>query len=123
MIFLTTDWADYKTPTLTAVNLLKVAHKRSSNWLNESGTGTGNTSAGSVTSSSLSTWSPFTLGIISAALPISWLSFTGTSVGNTNILSWASEKNNSHFDIERSTDGNTFHSIGQVKGNNKPSSY
>jgi hypothetical protein len=121
----TVYWDDYKTPVLTTINLLKVAHKSSGNWLNESGTATGNTSAGSVTSSSLSTWSPFTLGITSAPLPISWLSFTGEAVANTHVLSWAtaSEKNNSHFDIERSTDGNTFHNIGQVKGNNKPSSY
>jgi hypothetical protein len=45
--------------------------------------------------------------------------------GSKNHLTWRteSEKNNSHFDIERSTDGTTFHNIGQVKGNNKPSSY
>jgi hypothetical protein len=45
--------------------------------------------------------------------------------GSKNNLTWRteSEKDNSHFDIERSTDGKTFQSIGQVKGNNKPSSY
>jgi hypothetical protein len=99
----TVYWDDYKTPVLTTINLLKVAHKSSGNWLNESGTATGNTSAGSVTSSSLSTWSPFTLGIVSAALPISWLSFTGEAVANTNVLLWAtaSEVNNKGFNVER----------------------
>jgi hypothetical protein len=58
-------------------------------------------------------------------LPIELLSFTGTQTGNDNLLTWRteSELNNSHFDIERSTDGTTFRSIGQVKGDNKPSSY
>ncbi len=59
-------------------------------------------------------------------LPIELLSFTAKNTeGGKNHLSWAtaSEKNNSHFDIERSTDGNSFLPIGQVKGNNKASSY
>jgi Leucine-rich repeat (LRR) protein len=51
--------------------------------------------------------------------------FEATKTEQSNLLIWetASEKNNKGFDIERSTDGTTFHSIGQVKGNNKPSSY
>lgn len=60
------------------------------------------------------------------ALPIELISFdVQNTEGSKNQLTWttASEKNNSHFDIERSTDGTTFHNIGQVKGNNKPSSY
>jgi hypothetical protein len=58
-------------------------------------------------------------------LGIELLSFDVNTEGGKNNLAWttASEVNNSHYDIERSTDGNTFHSIGQVKGNNKPSSY
>jgi Secretion system C-terminal sorting domain len=61
----------------------------------------------------------------SAVLPIELTQFNATTEGSKNHLTWRteSEKNNSHFDIERSTDGTTFHSIGQVKGNNKPSSY
>ena len=62
----------------------------------------------------------------SITLPIELTQFdVQNTEGSKNHLTWrtASEKDNSHFDIERSTDGNTFHSIGQVKGNNKPSSY
>lgn len=62
----------------------------------------------------------------SITLPIELAQFdVQNTEGSKNHLTWrtASEKDNSHFDIERSTDGNTFHSIGQVKGNNKPSSY
>jgi hypothetical protein len=76
----------------------------------------------------------FTLGMATCSynntgqrisLPIELLDFIGTPSVLGNVLTWttASEKDNRHFDIERSTDGNTFHNIGQVKGNNKPSSY
>jgi Secretion system C-terminal sorting domain len=60
-----------------------------------------------------------------ATLPIELVEFDVNTEGSKNNLTWRteSEKNNSHFDIERSTDGKTFHNIGQVKGNNKPSSY
>jgi hypothetical protein len=63
-------------------------------------------------------WSP-TRNAPSAGLDVQ------NTEGSKNYLTWrtASETNNSHFDIERSTDGTTFHSIGQVKGNNKPSIY
>jgi hypothetical protein len=62
----------------------------------------------------------------SVVLPIELLSFTAINTdGRQNNLTWvtASELDNSHFVIERSTDGSTFHRIGQVKGNNKPSRY
>ncbi|NJN35681.1 MAG: T9SS type A sorting domain-containing protein, partial [Saprospiraceae bacterium] len=65
-------------------------------------------------------------GTTSMVLPIELLSFDAqTTEGGKTQLTWAtaSEKDNSHFDIERSIDGNSFHSIAQVKGNNKPSSY
>ena len=63
---------------------------------------------------------------VNAPVPIELMSFDATNTeGGKNTLTWrtASEQDNKHFDIERSTDGNSFHSIGQVKGNNKPSSY
>ncbi len=67
-----------------------------------------------------------TFTLVGAVLPIELVSFdVQNTEGGKNHLTWRteSEKNNSHFDIERSTDGNSFHNIGQVKGNNKPSSY
>lgn len=68
-------------------------------------------------------------GALTIGLTVMPVELTAFDVQNTegskNHLTWrtASEKDNSHFDIERSTDGSTFHNIGQVKGNNKPSSY
>ncbi len=70
--------------------------------------------------------SPLPNSFTGSVLPIELVQFdVQNTEGAKNHLTWrtASEKNNSHFDIERSTDGNSFHNIGQVKGNNKPSSY
>jgi hypothetical protein len=52
-------------------------------------------------------------------LSVSLLDFTAKAVGNSVKLDWstANEKDNSHFDIERSLDGEVFSKIGQVKGN------
>lgn len=63
-------------------------------------------------------FSPFI--IASQVLPVALVSFTGKKMGNVNVLNWqtASEKNNSHFDIERSNNGeNNWTKIGMVKGN------
>ncbi len=53
-------------------------------------------------------------------LPVELTEFYGIPSGNTVDLYWttATEKNNSHYTIETSTDGNTFRPIGEVKGNN-----
>jgi hypothetical protein len=98
----------------------KVAHKVAGNWLNEGTTAQGNETSGSVTSNSLSSWSPFTVGYIQAtALPITLINFTGKKVGNTNNLNWqtSQEINASHFEIEKSRDANAFEKIGEMKAN------
>jgi hypothetical protein len=53
-----------------------------------------------------------------ATLPIELTNFEGHPSNKNIELQWqtASEKNNDHFDIERSTDGKTFSKIGQTKG-------
>ena len=53
-------------------------------------------------------------------LPVTWLSFTGEKINSSDVLlTWktASEKNNSHFVVERSTDNRAFAEIGLVNGN------
>ena len=49
-------------------------------------------------------------------LPVEMLEFTGTAREGYNLLTWrtAQEKNSSHFDVERSTDGVHFVTIGTV---------
>lgn len=51
-------------------------------------------------------------------LPIELISFTGKVESDRNVLHWitASELNNSHFDIERSTDIINFEIVGTVTG-------
>lgn len=51
-------------------------------------------------------------------LPLQLLSFNGVLNNNAVHLNWQSEheSNFSHFNLERSTDGNTFTSIGNVNG-------
>ncbi|MFN0035637.1 MAG: T9SS type A sorting domain-containing protein [Saprospiraceae bacterium] len=54
----------------------------------------------------------------SVALPIELISFREKVENNFVHLFWATatERNNSHFSIERSTNGRNFSEIGQVKG-------
>ncbi|TZF85504.1 T9SS type A sorting domain-containing protein (plasmid) [Pedobacter sp. BS3] len=53
-----------------------------------------------------------------SALPVELTAFTGRKQFNGSYLTWqtASEQNNARFIIERSTDGNSFHELGDVKG-------
>ena len=53
------------------------------------------------------------------ALPVRLAEFTGTRINGINKLSWKAETgiNFSHFNVERSEDGNTFTSIASINGN------
>ncbi|MBC7948867.1 MAG: T9SS type A sorting domain-containing protein [Chitinophagaceae bacterium] len=52
-------------------------------------------------------------------LPVSLISFEGYHYNGNNTLNWktAGEKENSHFEIERSIDGTNFDAVGRVEGN------
>ena len=58
------------------------------------------------------------LTILGSPLPIELLSFTGKPKLNYNLLEWrtASESNNDYFNLEKSKDGITFNSIGEIDG-------
>jgi hypothetical protein len=61
-------------------------------------------------------------------LPVKLIRFTAEESGVQTVINWvtSSERNNSHFVIEKSTDGKSFHAIGSVpaSGNeNKVSAY
>lgn len=51
-------------------------------------------------------------------LPVELSSFTGEAEGRSNLLQWktATEKNNSHFELERSTNGEEWEKISTVNG-------
>jgi 1,4-alpha-glucan branching enzyme len=62
-------------------------------------------------------YTPFTNANL--ALPVELMTFNAKLIQNNNaLLVWvtASEKNNSHFELERSTDGKDFTKVGEVKG-------
>ncbi|WP_133274385.1 beta strand repeat-containing protein [Hymenobacter radiodurans] len=54
-----------------------------------------------------------------APLPVELTKFDVIAQTNNALLTWAtaSEKNNDHFDVERSVNGTTFERVGTVKGN------
>jgi hypothetical protein len=64
------------------------------------------------------TFSPFTVGSAEDVLPVTFTSFTGLKDGNAVRLNWetSSEQNSAYFDVERSTDGVNYSSIGKVNG-------
>ena len=61
----------------------------------------------------------FTVNVSTNVLPVEMTSFTAKAEGTVNRLEWstASEENNARFDVERSTNGVDFETIGQVEGN------
>ncbi len=64
-------------------------------------------------------FSPFAVGQAGSLLPVELVAFNATKANKANLLTWktASEKNNSHFDVERSMNGeNNWTTIGSVKG-------
>ncbi len=73
-------------------------------------------------------WGDFAIGFGNAPLPVEWLSFDAKPVSTNVLLQWktASESGNDYFNVERSSDGTSFETIGQVQGNgttNSISSY
>jgi autotransporter-associated beta strand protein len=97
------------------MTLLRVCHwnSSSSQWTDLGQTGTtGSNASGTITSGSVTSFSPFTLGSSGSAnpLPVTWAYFTALKTDGGNQLDWgtASEKNTSHFEIEYSVDGSQF---------------
>jgi Secretion system C-terminal sorting domain len=86
-----------------------------SNWLDIGGVGTA-TPAGSITSSSFSSFSDFVLANLSGPLPVTLLHFNGNHVNNSVQLNWQVENeiNLARYQVERSTDGISFTVIGTV---------
>ncbi|MEM6803435.1 MAG: malectin domain-containing carbohydrate-binding protein, partial [Bacteroidota bacterium] len=60
----------------------------------------------------------FTWTVTDAVFPVEWLSFDVSEYQGNAKLEWvtATELNNEYFDIQRSTDGSAFETIGRVEG-------
>jgi Secretion system C-terminal sorting domain len=102
------------TPGMGLASSAKIGHYIGGAWdLTTSSTTNAPSYTGTFTS-----FSPFI--IASQVLPVELVSFKAKKTGNVNELNWqtASEKNNSHFDIERSANGQSeWVKLGEVKGN------
>ncbi|MBI3234950.1 MAG: T9SS type A sorting domain-containing protein [Bacteroidetes bacterium] len=117
----TITWDDYNNSGISDVSHLKVAHKTASGWANESGTGTGSVSAGSITSASVSTWSPFTLGSINnfSQLPLQWLDVSAKWNNNKPQVIWsvANEHDVKDYEVYKSNDGVNFTFVTRLSSN------
>lgn len=115
----------------TELGSLRVAHLyNSSNWVStRAGSFSGNGATfGTVTSGDVITFDGskggpelFTLGTTSSEfhpLPVELILFAGKDEGGQIRLDWstATETNNDYFDVQHSTDGANFQTIGQVAG-------
>jgi hypothetical protein len=60
-------------------------------------------------------FSPFGIGN-GTGLPVTWMSVKGVNADQNAIITWAtaSEEGNQYFDVQRSLDGKTFESIGNI---------
>ena len=78
---------------------------------------TGTANNGSVTYTGLTTFSQY-ISATQAVFPVEMLSFNARPFSGYVLLDWqtATEKNNEGFDIQRSTDGKTWETIGFVQG-------
>ena len=112
----------------TEANLLPAKWSASTGWLSSGscavcfsgstmGTSSLNTSTKTITWNGVSGFSDFGgFGQGNGSpLPVELLSFNASCIENQNILSWqtASEQNSSHFDIEKSIDGEIWNVIGK----------
>lgn len=108
--------------------VLRVAHKVSSGWNNEGGLITGTQASGTVTTNGdVSAWSPFTLGSTSffSPLPTELLDFTVMQDKCNAVLTWNTgvENDVTAFDIQYSTDGTRFKTVGSVSARGGGSHY
>jgi hypothetical protein len=107
---------------VTNLGDLLVARWNGSMWKDHGNGGTtGNTTAGTVSSSSaISNFSPFTLSSSTSEnpLPVNLVSFTATPQEREVLVEWTtvSETNNEYFSIESSNDAINFHEIARIPG-------
>ncbi|MEP7251742.1 MAG: T9SS type A sorting domain-containing protein [Ginsengibacter sp.] len=120
----TLSWDSPRSGVINDVPSLRVARWNGSTWKDEGNGGTkGNNTLGTIQSlNAVSSFSPFTLASASILnpLPVTFVSFTASKCNNNVCLQWAmeNEKNFSHFEIEKSSDNNTFISLGRVSSIN-----
>jgi hypothetical protein len=100
---------------------IRAVYNQAGTWVNRNGTATGSQwTAGAITSSAVNAFGDFAIGSVSVALPVTFLGIWGLGEETYNLVQWktAEESNIDHFEVERSTDGVTFTTIGKIAPNN-----
>ena len=107
---------------VTDLSDLVVARWNGTTWKDHGNGGTtGTLAAGTImTAGPVTAFSPFTLASRTSLnpLPIELVQFDAAAEGNTVLSTWstAAEMDNDYFEVERSSDGNSFEPIGTVEG-------
>jgi hypothetical protein len=99
------------------LSTIRAAYYTAGQWTNEGGSATGDVATtGNITSNSMSVFGQFTMGSISAVLPVSFVSVTATRNMNVVLIEWKAnnEINVDHYEVERSEDGRRFSKAGTV---------
>lgn len=110
---------------ITDLATLTIAHFNGTSWdlHGNSGGTTGTVTNGTITWNNVSAFSPFTLGSTSSLsnpLPVKFGDFKAYEKQTGVQIEWNtySENNVDHFEIQRSADGRTFSTIGQLNARN-----
>ena len=119
---ITLNWNHSK----VAMDNIQIADIRASlytggNWTSIGGSASGNvTTTGTITSNATGTFGPITLGYTSFPVPLKLLSFSAIRRTGISYLNWVTENeyNVNYFDVQRSYNGNSFTSIGNVAARN-----
>jgi hypothetical protein len=112
----------------TDPSALVVAHFTGGQWTSAGGTSTSSASSGIGTvgpSNILTSFSPFTFGSTAIPLPIILSGFTVVNQDCKAYLTWTTslEQNANSFDIQQSTDGVSYATVGNVRADDAPSTY
>lgn len=118
-VTVTLSWNSSRSGNITDTSHLRVCRWNGSTWKDHGKASfTGTLSSGTFsTSSDVTSFSPFTLGSSNAgSLPVELLYFMAERQAQSAELKWstATEKNNRHFEIQRSENGRNFEPIGKV---------
>ncbi|MDD4748299.1 MAG: T9SS type A sorting domain-containing protein, partial [Salinivirgaceae bacterium] len=116
----TLNWEDVVKSNILDMLDLRIAHFDGTKWTDHGGTGTiiSETSGSIMSTIPFSSFSPITFGSATGdnPLPVTLVNFQASVSNGVAMLSWitASEQNNSHFEIQRSSNMIDFESISNV---------
>ncbi|HTL09806.1 MAG TPA: T9SS type A sorting domain-containing protein [Chitinophagaceae bacterium] len=100
---------------------IRVANYTGGLWTQAGSGATGNVATtGTISSNTLSAFGPFTFGSLSFALPVHLLQFSASILNQNALVKWTTsdEINVHYYEVQRSDDGFSFYTIGQLPARN-----